>query len=96
MAGGALLRGYDARVFFVCIHGKHFWRAEFHADVAAFAPGGVDKDLAARAFFCWQPRVLRLVWNNLDFSHGSPLAKEFENYGLIVSDLMAVVNYQMY
>jgi hypothetical protein len=51
MTGGALLGCDDARGFLIGIHREHFGWAEIHADVAAFAPFGVDDHLTAGSFF---------------------------------------------
>jgi hypothetical protein len=42
--------------------------------MTAFAPGCIDKNLAARAFFGRQNHVLRLAWNSNNFSHESPFS----------------------
>jgi hypothetical protein len=72
MAGSALLRSHNARAVFIRIHGKYLGRAEFDANVTAFAPGSKDKYFAARAFFGRQSHVLRLAWNSNNISHESP------------------------
>jgi hypothetical protein len=51
MTGGTFIRKNHPGMFVAWIHRQHFGRAEFHADTAAFAPGGIQDNLAARAFF---------------------------------------------
>ena len=51
MTGGALIRQNHPRIVVNRIHRQHFGWAEFHADAAALAPGRIQDDLAARAFF---------------------------------------------
>ena len=53
VAGGAFIRQYHPGMVFTRAHCQHFGRAEFHADAAAFAPGGKEDDFTARAFFYW-------------------------------------------
>ena len=65
MAGGAFVRQDYTGVFIPGIHGKHFGRAELHADAAAFAPDGIDENRAARTFFGRNGRGGLILWNNV-------------------------------
>ena len=61
VASGAFFGSHDAWVVFILIHGEDPGRAEFYANAATFAPGGVHNHLGAGTFFGRQHRSMGLA-----------------------------------
>jgi hypothetical protein len=61
MTTGAFLGGYNDGYLLLFVKSQHFGRAELHADVAAFAPLGENKNLPARAFAVSASRCFRCI-----------------------------------
>jgi len=75
MTGGTFFRKDHPRMFLAWIHRQDLGRAKFHANAAAFAPGGVYGDFPAWAFFCRSRCYCGWLWLRRNIWHENPFKK---------------------